>query len=161
MITFTLLDKTQREQWLPLMFDLLYGNMHGIAPGGLCYNREKGEFLTELCDALEKAPRQILMCLLDGKLIGYLQYYTRDDLLMIEEIQLRKEFQRTTLFYSICKHLLRILPGGIAWVEAYADRRNTHSQQLMQKLGMENIAPDDALFLHFRGSADRFLHYFQ
>ncbi len=154
MITWMLLDKSRKEAWLPGLFDLLYENMRSIAPTGFSYEMQKESWICEVSPALDKAPRQILMCLCDGKLIGYLQYYTRGDLLVIEEMQVKKEFQRTTLFWYFCKQLLRILPGNITTVEAYADKRNTYSQMLMRKLNMQSVAPDDAPFLHFRGTAD-------
>ena len=85
MITFTYLDKTQKERWLPVLFDLFYDNMRHIAPSELPYEQEKKQWLTEVSPALEKAPRQIILCFADDALAGYVQYYTNGNLLMIEE----------------------------------------------------------------------------
>lgn len=150
MLTFTFLNKQEKETWLPRLFDLLYENMRAIAPSGLSYDAEKAQFLANVSPALEKAPRQIILCFSDGDLAGYAQYYTRDDVLMVEEVQLRKAYQRSFAFYRLCKHLLFILPPEIRYVEAYAEKRNAYSQNIMAKLGME-VLEEDGPFLHLRG----------
>ena len=155
MLTFTFLDKTQKEQWLPKLFELLYANMHTIAPGDLTYEQEKQQWTENVSPALEKEPRKVILCLDDDDLVGYVQYYTNGSLLMIEEIQIAKAYQRTTLFYSLCKYLAKALPEEIEIVEAYAEKRNLHSQKIMRKLGMVQI-DEDGPFAHFRGSARKF-----
>ena len=151
MLTFTFLNKQEKETWLPRLFDLLYENMQSIAPSDLSYDAEKQQFMANVSPALEKAPRQIILCFSDGDLAGYVQYYTRGDMLMVEEVQLKKVYQRSFAFYRFCKHLLSILPPEIRYVEAYADRRNAYSQQIMSKLGME-VMEADGPFLHLRGN---------
>ena len=151
MITFTVLDTCEKERWLPVLFDLFYDNMQEIAPSELPYEQEKQQWLSEVSLALEKAPRQIILCFVGGVLAGYVQYYTNGKLLMIEEIQLKKAYQRTTLFYSLCKHLATRLPPGLETIEAFAIKQNLHSRKLMQKLGMTQIDEDDN-FVHLRGS---------
>ncbi len=42
------------------------------------------------------------------------------------------------------------LPSEITYIEAYADKRNTNSQKLMEALGMK-IINDDGKYYHFRG----------
>ena len=151
---FIYLNKGEKDQWLPQLFDLLYENMQTIAPSGLSYEAEKAQWLKEVSPALEKEPRQIILCFADKELAGYLQYYIRDGLLMVEELQLKKKYQRSLLFYSLCKYLLKVLPQDLKTVEAYADKRNLPSIGLMKKLGME-VCEDEtpAPFVHLRGSA--------
>ena len=150
MFTFTFLNKQEKETWLPRLFDLLYENMRSIAPSELPYDAEKQQFLANVSPALEKAPRQIILCFFDGELAGYAQYYTRGDMLMVEEMQLKREYQRGFAFYRLCKYLLSILPPEIRYVEAYAEKRNIHSQHIMSKLGMK-VIEEDGPFLHLRG----------
>lgn len=160
MITFTFLNKNEKEFWLPRLFDLFYENMQGIAPSVLPYEKEKQQWLRNVSPALEKDPRQIILGLHNGALAGYVQYYTNQNLLMIEEIQLQKTYQCTTLFYGLCKQLARVLPKGLEIVEAYAEKRNLHSQKIMQKLGMTQI-DEEGPFVHFRGSAESLRRYFK
>ena len=149
-MVFQYLDKLEKEYWLPQLFHLLYENMKFIAPSGLSYDEERKLWLAAVSPALEKAPRQIILCFSNGELAGYAQYYTRGDMLMVEEVQLKKSYQRSFAFYRLCKHLLFILPPEIRYVEAYADKRNIHSQQSMSKLGMK-VIEEDGPFLHLRG----------
>lgn len=155
MITFSRLDKTEKHIWLPQLFDLLYDNMRAIAPSGLPYEREKADWLAKVSPALDKEPREIILCFVNNSLAGYLQYYTSGELLVIEEVQLKKEYQRTLAFYRLCRHLIEEIPPDIAYIEAYADKRNLNSKRLMQKLGMEAVGEDGSFYVHFRGSAKR------
>ena len=148
---FEFLDKGEKAFWLPRLFDLLYENMDGIAPGALPREQEAARWLGEVSPALDKAPRRIIMAFRDDRLAGYLQYYTGKDLLMIEEVQLKKEFQKTTAFFQLCWFLAGHLPPDLRYIEAYADRRNAASKKLMEKLGMREIGGSSE-FVQFRGS---------
>ena len=153
---FCHLNKAEKEQWLPQLFDLLYENMSAIAPSGLSYEQEKAQWLGAVSPALDKAPRQIILCLAGGEPVGYVQYYIREKMLMVEEVQLKREYHRTFLFYRLCRHLLSVIPDDLQTVEAFADRRNLHSIRLMEKLGMEACdAAGDSPFVHMRGPAKR------
>ena len=153
MIAISCLNKKEKDQWLPILFDLLYENMCRIAPSGRNRDQDREQWLSQVSPALDKEPRQVLMCFANGKLVGFLQYYTRNDLLMVEEVQIAKGYQRTFLFYRLCKHLLNTLPEEIRIIEAYADKRNHASIKLMGKLGMVTVEEEESVFIHMRGSA--------
>lgn len=151
-LTFSHLDKAEKEIWLPKLFDLLYDNMKAIAPSGLTYKEEKNLWLSNVSPAIDKAPRQIILCFDGDTLAGFIQYYIRNDLLMIEEIQLHRAYQRTTAFYRLCKFLQDSITESLSYIEAYADKRNTYSILIMKKLGMERLETDTHdPYLHFRG----------
>lgn len=153
---FTYLNKQDKNFWLPQLFDLLYDNMSVIAPSGYSYEEERAKWLAAVSPALDKKPRQIVMCIINGKPVGYIQYYIRQHLLMVEEIQIKKEYQNSILFFQLCKHLLSIIPEDLQTIEAYADKRNMNSINLMTKIGMLSLEDDDpSPFVHMRGSADR------
>lgn len=153
------LDKGEKAVWLPRLFDLLYDNMHSIAPGVLSREQEAAQWLREVSAALDKAPRRIIMAFCGERLAGYLQFYTRQELLVIEEVQLKKEFQKTTAFLQLCRFLGENLPPEIRYIEAYADSRNVLSQKLMEKLGMRKIG-EMSEFVQFRGSFSSVLDRF-
>ena len=159
MTRFALMDKSQREYWLPMLFDLLYENMQEIAPDKRSREQAKKLWLGEVSPALNKAPRQILLCFVDDALAGYIQYYTNGNLLMIEELQIAKPYQRTTVFYGFCKHFSGIIPEEIQRVEAYADPRNLHSKKLMAKLGMTE--KEEGRFIHLSGSVETIRGWFK
>ena len=161
MISISFLDKRKKDCWLLKLFDLLYDNMCQIAPSGLPYEQEREQWLSNVSPALDKAPRQIILCFVNGGLAGYIQYYTRENLLMVEEVQIKKAYQGTFLFYRLCQHLVNTLPEDIRIIEAYADKRNLNSQKLMQKLGMETVEDHgESPFVHLRGSAQNANAYF-
>lgn len=149
-MTLVYLNKEEKDLWLPRLFDLFYENMSFIAPSGMDYEAERAEWLANVSPALDKAPRQVLLAVDGEELAGYVMFYTRDDLLMVEEVQLRRVYQGGLLFLRLCRKLLTDLPEQIHIVEAYAHRQNDRSRKLMERLGMVEL-PEDALFVHLRG----------
>ena len=130
--------------------------MSVIAPSDKSYDDQKTEWMTEVSPALDKAKRQIILAFADNNLAGYLQYYTNDKLLMIEEVQIKRQYQRTRLFYTLCKHLVEILPENIETVEAYSHKSNHNSRSVMRNLGMTEIGEQASPFgelVHLQGNA--------
>lgn len=142
------LDKKTEMPMLERLFDLLCENMEAIAPSGLSYEEEKRIWLSQVVPAMEKEPRQILL-LTDGNgLMGYCQYYISSGILMVEEVQLRRDCRSSSAIVSLVRMLLK-QAGKVTFLEAYADRRNRTSRSLLEKLGMECIG-EDGQFLHYR-----------
>ena len=156
MIEFKYLNKSEKNTFLPFLFDIFYANMSGHLQSSKSYEQERDEWLSEVSPALEKELRQVILCYSEGELAGFLMYYVREDMLMIEEVQLKEEFQRTRAFYLLCRHLMRALPENIRTVEAYAHKSNQNSQNLMLALGMECIGAIESLgIVHLRGLAEK------
>ena len=156
MITFPFLEKEHKDEWLPQLFDLFYANMHTVAPTHLPYAEEKAQWLNNVSPALEKPPRKIVLCFVGGALAGYVQYYVRNDLLMVEELQLKKAYHGTGVLLRLLQYLDSVIPESVKTIEAYAHKRNLRSQTLMHKLGMREIPePDGSPFVHFQGETQR------
>ena len=156
MIEFKYLNKTEKKTILPFLFDIFYNNTIELAPSEKSYELQRDEWLSEVSPALDKEPRQVILCYSDGELAGFLMYYTRGELLMVEELQLKKKFQRTRAFYMLCKHFISVLPREISTVEAYALKNNFNSQGIMQYLGMEFVPHENEFpLVHLRGSAQK------
>ena len=147
---FKFLNKSNIDDFLPVLFDILYENMEKIAPFCKSYEKAKAEWLGQVTPAMKKDRRQIILMYDGDALAGYAQYYTNDTILMIEEIQLKPKYQRTMLLHQFCKFMKSIVPSDITYIEAYADKRNTNSKKLMEALGMK-IINDDGKYYHFRG----------
>ena len=155
-IKFTLLDKSQKSEILPLLFDIFYENTSKISPFSKPYEAERDAWLSEVSPALEKPPRQIILIYHGADLAGFVMYYTRDELLMIEELQLVPKYQRTLLCYKTVKYLYEFLGEKIERIEAYALKSNKISIGLIQDLGFTKI--NDTLgtkFLHFSCDANK------
>ena len=149
MFNFEYLDKEHKNEYLPTLYDLLCSNMNDVAPTDF----EKNEFIKEVGGALEKAPRQIILCYYNEELAGFLMYYTRENMIMIEELQLAKKYQRTRALHSLCHFMIEILPESIEFIESFVDKRNLNSLSLQQMLGLTIVNEVNEKLLHLRGDA--------
>ena len=143
------LNKENEIGMLRELFDILYRNMESIAPSQGCFQEEKAEWIDCIGAAMKKPPRQMLLLYAGDTLAGFCMYYINGDAMMVEEVQIRREYQRTVMAAELFRYIRHHLLPNVCRLEAYADRRNTASQHLMKKLGMEQI-DDDGRFLHFR-----------
>ena len=150
-IQFKYLDKAATDKVLPVLFDILYSNMNEITPSGKSRDEEFNDWLSEVSPAIQKAPRQIVLMLDRDEIIGYFQYYTRGTLLMMEEIQIEKEFQGGGVFGEFYRWLVCELPDSLETVEAFASIRNGKSRAILAHLGLIEVEAISDEILHFRG----------
>lgn len=149
---FKYADKRNIEDILPCLFDIFYSNMSVIAPTGNTYEDDLKEWLSNIIPAMQKEQRQIVLMLVDNKLIGYFQYYICSDSLMMEEIQIRKEYQSTGLFKLFYSWLIKKMPQNIKYAEAYSDKANYKSQGILEHLGLIKSGEDKSgKFLYYKG----------
>lgn len=156
MIRFEYLKKQEKESWLPKLFDLFYENMQLIVSDPAPYTEQMEEWLSQVSPALDKAPRQVVLCLDGDRLAGFCMYYTRQELLMVEELQISKKHQKTTVFYSLCRFLRNHLPKDTVIIEAYAHKQNRNSLKLMGRMDMEIVEESvHGDLVHLRGNIQR------
>lgn len=138
MFEFKFADKLQIEQLFPDLFRILHSNMSIIAPTNNSYNEDYEIWSLYLIPAMQKEQRQIVLMYVDNELVGYFQYYINGDTnsLMMEEIQIEKAFQETGLFSEFYNWLIKSLPKNIMYVEAYANKKNIKSQNILKSLGL-------------------------
>lgn len=153
------LNKQEKEQYLPILFDILYENMVCLASMNGTYAQERDAWIDCISEALEKPQRRIWLCQTQSTVVGFVQYYIRDTLLVIEELQIASAYRRTLLFPYFCRQFAKALPEGIESVEAYAIAQNVDSLNLMAKLGMRKVGMDGP-FLHLRGDFDEIQKHF-
>lgn len=149
---FQYADKNHLEKVLPKAFGLLYHNMNALLPTGNPYEADYREWVSHVSPAMQKPQRQIVFMYYDGDLAGYFQYYINGNLLMMEEIQIKAVYHGTGLFRTFYQWLIRELPDGIAYVEAFAHPQNHKSQEILKHLGLaETGIASNGNALHFRG----------
>ena len=136
MYQFIYADKQNIGEILPYLFDILYSNMSIIAPTGNTYENDLKEWLSNIIPAMQKEPRQIVLMLANSELIGYFQYYICSDLLMMEEIQIKKGYQGTGVFHLFYSWLIEKLPKSLKQVAAYSNKNNCKSQGVLEHLGL-------------------------
>lgn len=135
---FLPLKKEEYEKLLPVLFEILYSNMNVIAPSPYDYEEDKEAWLGYLVPALENGT-EILLLYAGSTLAGYFQYRVVGDTLYADEVEIRREYQRTFLFYRFCCCLRELLPEKIRYVCSYVNKRNQNSVAIHEKLGMERI----------------------
>ena len=158
MIRFEFMEKGWKDDYLPLLFDILYTNMKEIVPGGP-YEEEKTAWLAEVAPAMEKAPRKIILIYAEDEIAGYFQYYVNGGVFMVEEMQIIPQYQSTTLLYTLFCFLGKVLPENVETIGAYVHKRNLRSQTIIRKLGMERISEDGDYYFcrgDFRSIGDKF-----
>ena len=156
---FIFADKAEPQALLPHLFELLYANMSLIAPSDKTYEEEYAEWFSNVCPALQKPQRQIVLMYCNGQICGYFQYYVNLGRFMMEEIQIEKEHQGKGLFTAFYSWLVRQLPSDIKNVEAYAHKANDKSQGILQHLGLERIGEDEeSNTYHYRGAYQNLLN---
>lgn len=156
MVSVSFLDKEQFPTLAPEIFSLLDRNMRTILPDRLPYAEEYRLWYEAVRDGLQRPPRQIILVRnQEKKLLGFVQYYANDRVLMLEEVQLLPEYQRTASFLPrLWKFLLEALPERPEYVEAFVHPQNTYSIALQEKLGMQCVGNGE--YLHYRGE---FIHF--
>lgn len=115
--------------------------MNLIAPTNNSYDEDYEIWSSNIIHAMQKEQRQIVLMYAKSKLVGYFQYYINGatNSLMMEEIQIIKELQGTGLFSEFYKWLIKQLPKDIIFVEAYANKKNLKSQNILKHLGFVEL----------------------
>lgn len=149
------LDKEREIPMMGMLFDLMHETMAEAVPLGLAREWEKAKWLAEVVPALKKAPRQIVLLYYKDTLAGFCMYYVNGGKLMVEEVQISKAYQRTSVAAELFRFLKEILPPDTVYIEAFADKRNLNSRNLMEKHGMEPVGETpDGTCIHYRGKID-------
>ncbi len=119
-IAFEFLDKEQKDVILPRLFRILASNMNEIAATGNCYDEDFRMWYEAVSPALAQERRQILLIWDGREIVGYFQYYVSETTFMMEEIQLKRDYQGRGIFEQLYSFLADIVPAGTLYVEAYA-----------------------------------------
>ena len=159
---FEFAPKDQIDSILPTLFDILYENMHEIAPIGKSRDIDYKEWFNEVSPAMQKDPRQIVL-MFDGDCIaGYFQYYTTTDKLMMEEIQLMKEYHSSGLFNEFYRWLVLQLPQDLQTVESYSHKDNVKSQKILEHLGLKQLEfNNNYAAYHYKGRYEVILNKYK
>lgn len=140
-VCFEHIDKSEFENILPQMFAILYANMSVIAPTGNSYESDFQMWVSHILPALKEEYRETILFYITGELVGFFRYSLNNDvqLLLLEDIQIKPEFQGKGLFSSCLKWLVNQLPKSIFGVAAYVDKRNIRSCAIMEHFGLKCI----------------------
>ena len=158
MFCIVMLLKEEKEEILPLLFDLLNTNMCEIAPTGNTYEQDFEIWKNKIYPALEHKARQIILIKKNDRIVGFFQYYINETTFMMEEIQFNKDYWGSGIFKELYQYLAKIIPEDISLVEAYSNKKNYRSQKILNHLGLENVGESlDKEYYHFRGNCQEML----
>ena len=159
--SFQKLDSSKAEAILPELFRILHTNMSRIAPTSNSYAEDEAIWLSYMLSTFQESCPNIVLMYAGGNLAGYFQYSISDHTLMVEEVEIKPEYQRTMLFYRLCSYLCNSLPHHVQYIEAYVNKHNAHSLRINKKLGLEVIgATRNGNSWHLRGDARNIKAYF-
>ena len=152
------LDKSRKDSVLPLLFAIMHANMSKIAPTGNSYEEDLLFWLSCVSPELEKEPRRILLIYDGDKLAGFFQYFVNNGLFMMEEIQFCDAYKGSGTFRELYAYLTGIIPENTELVEAYANKSNHKSIEILKHLGLEIIGENkNGVSYHFRGRYENIL----
>lgn len=158
MIVYQRLDKNEVRHRLPQLFAVLHENMSVIASTGNPYDRDYALWSGAVASALQQENRQIVLIFNDGTLIGYLQYYTNETTFMIEEAQVKPAFQARGVIRGAFSFVAGLIPPSVRFAEAYAHRKNTRSQAILETHGFTRIGENkNGNSYHYRADCQAFL----
>ena len=123
MIKFAYLDKLKFDNLSKNIFCILAANMSKIAPTGNSYKDDYRSWFCGLKRELEREQRKVILIYSDNELIGFFQYNIDNNNLIMEEIQIRPDWQGKGIFRALYGFLISNLPPEIQNVEAYANKK--------------------------------------
>ena len=150
---FEYLDKSRFQYVAPALFNILADNMTKIAPTGNTREEDYVCWYDSVSDGLLRNERQIILIKSNDEIIGYFQYYTNETTFVMEEIQLKPEYQGNGVFRKLYGFLIEKIEKHIEFVEAYANTENQKSVGILKKLGLKKIGMNkNGRSYHFMGS---------
>lgn len=161
-ITFEYLNKADFPAVSSVIFNILADNMEIIAPTGNSREDDFKCWYEGVIGGLKRDERQIILIKDADSIIGFFQYYTNDDTFMMEEIQLKPEYQGKNIFRKLYGFLIPNIRDEIKFVEAYANITNHKSIGILEKLGLSKIGMNkNGHSFHFRGNYSDLIKWYK
>jgi hypothetical protein len=154
------MNKKITETYIPKLFDILHSNMSIIATTGNSYEEDCKEWSENIVKNLNNDKRQIILMQMDDDLIGFFMYSVANNIFKMEEIQIQHEYHgKQNIFRLLYSYLFSVLPIYLETIDAYANKKNTKSQNILQHLGLKIIDENKSNF-HYQGKYDDLLQWF-
>ena len=91
-----------------------------------------------------------------------MQYYTSETTFMIEEAQIKQAHQGRGVLRSAFAFVPEFISPNVLYAEAYANRKNTKSQNISERHGFTRIGENkNGNSYHYRADCDVFLRLFR
>ena len=165
MLKFELLKKINFSSVSEIIFRILANNMSKIAPTDNTYEEDYNKWFNAVNEGIKKENRNIILIYINENIIGFFQYYvTNEGLFMMEEIQISPIYQgkKYNVFRKLYGYIFTILPQNIESVEAFVNKKNTKSQEILKHLGLNIIDNSrNENNYHYRGKFKDLISWFK
>ena len=149
---FRQMDSEDIPVYMNDIFAILASNMRAIAPTGDSYEKDFEIWSRYIVPAWLEGKNSVILILHEDVLSGYFQYSVDDTTFRMEDIQFKKEYQGCGLFTELYRYLTTIIPIQTKYVDAFADKRNIKSQEILKHLGLTVIGENkNGRSFHFKG----------
>lgn len=162
MADFKYLNKVNFDEYSEELFTILNDNMSLIIHSNNNFEEDYKRWYTAVDKGLQKDNRQIVLIFeTDTKrIIGFFQYYVKDEVFMMEEIQIIREFQgKDNIFRDLYGFLISNINPHIQYVQAFVNKNNNKSVSILKKLGLEFLQEDENYF-KFQGNYSDLLNWY-
>lgn len=161
-IFFSYLNKNEFENISHDIFNILADNMRIIAPTGNSRDDDYKCWYKAVSNGLQRDERQIILIKDKQKIIGFFQYYTNTDTFVMEEIQIKSEYQSKNIFRDLYGYIISNLKYDIEFVEAYANTANQKSVGILEHLGLSKIGMNkNGNSFHFKGKYSDLIKWYK
>ncbi len=150
-ISFEFIDKAQFINNAEVFYSIFDNNMQSLEPS-VSFEGEYKAWFRNVSEGLESAQRKLIRIKCGEDTVGFFQYYINNDLFMMEEIQLKPEYQGNGIFRALYGYVLPLECNGVKYVEAYTHYDNYKSMAILGKMGLREIDSNAFKLRHFRGS---------
>ena len=137
--SFSVIGRDRFAESADALYDMLYTNMHEIAPTGNSREADRILWQDAIAKALENPNRQIVLIRQNEMLVGFFMFCLTETTLKMEEIQFLPSVQGTGLFRALYVYLFSLLPKEPETVEAFAHKTNGKSQGILRHFGLSVV----------------------
>ena len=139
--------------------------MVNIAPTGNSREEDYKSWYKAVCGEMQSNKRHIIV-ISNGnmkEIIGFFKYSINEYVFVMEDIQIKPSYRgKYNVFRTLYGFVLEHINEDIRYVEAYANKKNTKSLGILEKLGLSIIGENtNGLSYHLRGSYTDLLKWYK
>lgn len=165
MVEFSYLSKNEFNKYASQLFSVLYDNMTQIAPTGNRREEDYKSWYKAMCGKMQSDKRHIIVISNENmkEIIGFFKYSINECVFAMEEIQIKSSYQgKSNIFRSLYGFALEHINEDIRFVEAYADKKNTKSLAILEKLGLSVVGENkNGISYHLRGTYEDLVKWYK
>ena len=160
MIHFETLKKEKFAECADLLFAIMAENMSVYVKNEAGTETGKANWVAQTEADLKSRSRRMVLIRSDAELIGFFVYDVRDMALIIEDMQIKPEWQgKSNIFWMIFNFIAPELPETLKYIRAKTKKKNAKADGVIRHLGMRVVGETEASYL-YEGKFSDFLRWF-